>query len=88
MFLLFWIGWWGLWVCGFVGWWGLWNGNEQKVGWRRCEGEQVAIGDGISWATPCKRKAQPEAQLGAREAKEMSLGGSVVASISQVGTRL
>ena len=40
-----------------------------------------AIGDGISWKTPCKRKAKPEAQLGDSEIKAMSLGGSVVARI-------
>ena len=40
---------------------------------------KFAIGDGISWTFSMQAKAQPEAQLGAREAKAMSLGGSVVA---------
>ena len=31
---------------GFVGWWLWMDGREQKVGSRRCEGEQLAIGDG------------------------------------------
>ena len=42
------------------------------MGWKRtkgCEGEQVAIGDGVSWTTPCKRKAKPEAQLGDRRSQ-------------------
>ena len=39
-----------------------------------------AIGDGISWKTPCKR-GEAEAQLGDSEIKAMSLGGSVVARI-------
>ena len=47
--------------------------------------KKPAIGDGVLWTT-CKRKAQPEAQLGSREAKAVSLGGSVVARHSQEGT--
>ena len=53
-------------------------------GWKRtkgCEGEQVAIGDGILWATPCKR-GEAERSLEPAAAKAMSLGGSVVAKIS------
>ena len=36
-------------MVGLVGWWVWWlwmDGREQKVGSRRCEGEQLAIGDG------------------------------------------
>ena len=47
------------------------DGREQKVGRRGCEGEQVAIGDGVLWATPCKRKAKPEAQLGDRQSESV-----------------
>ena len=42
---------------------------------------KLAIGDGVLWISPCKRKAKPEAQLGDSEIKAMSLGGSVVARI-------
>ena len=53
--------------CSFfwVGWWdgGLWmDGGEQKVGGGDVRASKPAIGDGVLWT--CKRKAQPEAQLG------------------------
>ena len=54
--------------------------RKAQLGHREAR-RKSAIGDGVSWKTPCKRKAQPEAQLGAREAKAVSLGGSVVARI-------
>ena len=53
-------------------------------GWKRtkgCEGEHVAIGDGLLWANPCKR-GEAEAQLGDSVARVMSLVGSVVAKVS------
>ena len=59
----------GLWVCGHCG-----MEENKKSGGGDARASKPAIGDGVLWATPCKRKAQPEAQLGAREAKVMSLG--------------
>ena len=56
------------------------GGMEALDGCKRskgCEGEQVAIGDGISWKTPCKRR-RSRAQLGDSVARVKSLG-SVVA---------
>ena len=55
------------------------DGREQKVGRRGCEGELVAIGDGVLWATPCKRRRSLKRSLETAAAKAMSLGGSVVA---------
>lgn len=46
-------------------------------------GGKSAIGDGVSWTTPCKRKAQPEAQLGDRRSQsDEPRRGSVVAKVS------
>ena len=56
------------------------------MGWKRtkgCEGEQVAIGDGLSWATPCKR-GEAERSLEIAKPRAMSLGGSVVANPHQI----
>ena len=44
--------------------------NEQKVGQR---GGKSAIGDGISWTTPCKRRRSLKRSLETAEAKAMSL---------------
>ena len=60
------------------------GGMVALEGWKRtkgCEGEQVAIGDGILWATPCKR-GEAERSLETAKAKAVSFGGSVVAKVS------
>ena len=61
--------WWGL-----DGWWLEWDGREQKVGWLGCEGEQVAIGDGVLWATSMQSEAKPKRSLEPAQAKAVSLG--------------
>ena len=45
-------------------------------------GAKPAIGDGISWATPCKRSRSLKRSLETAAARVMSLGGSVVAKVS------
>ena len=45
-------------------------------------GGKPAIGDGISWATPCKRSRSLKRSLETAAARVMSLGGSVVAKVS------
>ena len=62
--------------------------KNKKSGGGDVRASKPAIGDGVLWISPCKRKAQPEAQLGSREAKAVSLGGSVVARHSQEGTHV
>ena len=46
----------GLWMDG-------WMEENKKSGGGDVRASKPAIGDGVLW-TPCKRKAQPEAQLG------------------------
>ena len=41
-----------------------WMEENKKSGGGDVRASKPAIGDGVSWTTPCKRKAQPEAQLG------------------------
>ena len=70
------MGWRGLWVCGMAGF-VEWKWTKRRVAemWGRASRHRRRhIVDNSMQA-----KAQPEAQLGAREAKAMSLGGSVVA---------
>ena len=54
--------------------------NKKSGGWD-VRASKSAIGDGISWTTPCKR-GEAERSLETAKPKAMSLGGSVVAKVS------
>ena len=41
-----------------------WMEENKKSGGGDVRASKPAIGDGVLWISPCKRKAQPEAQLG------------------------
>ena len=53
---------------GCLIWWGWvgfgWMEENKKSGGRYVRASKPAIGDGVLWISPCKRKAHPEAQLG------------------------
>ena len=46
-----------------------------------------AIGDGVLWATPCKRRRSLKRSLEKAKPRAMSLGGSVVANPHQIPTK-
>ena len=59
--------------------------NKKSGGWD-VRASKPAIGDGISWTTPCKRKAKPEAQLGDRRSQSSEPRRVGCGKPPQVGT--